>query len=113
VQLPYAQHAIVSPFKVRDYLLSFQHPIGRAKATFFARLGFSREHWGELQRALWLLAQEGEAEALPSGPFGQKYRVRGIIEGPTGRVASVTSIWVVPRGETVPRFVTAYRGDSS
>ncbi len=46
------------------------------------------------------------------GLFGQKYLVRGIIEGPTGRIASVVSVWVILAGETFPRLVTAYRGDS-
>jgi hypothetical protein len=112
VQLPNAEHAIVSPFKVRDYLLSFEHPAGRSKAVFFSRLGFTRIRWTKLYSALLELARTGDATPLPSGPFGQKYLLRGIIEGPTGRIASVTSVWVVLAGETSPRLVTAYRGDS-
>ena len=111
--LPGAAAAIVDPAKVRDYLLSPDHPIGHAKARFFTSLGFTHEHWPELRDALLRLAQTADAEPEPESPFGQKYILRGIIEGPgaTERRAVVETVWIVLTGETAPRLVTAYPGD--
>lgn len=43
--------------------------------------------------------------------FGQKYGVNGILRGPSGREAAVTTIWIVKNGEDFPRLVTVYPGD--
>jgi hypothetical protein len=47
VKLPQADRAVVDERKVREYLLSRAHPIGRFKAAFFARAGFEAENWSE------------------------------------------------------------------
>ena len=110
--LPSAEQAIVEPGKVRDYLLSPEHPVGRGKARFFTALGFRRAEWPALQSALRQLAREGTASVGEATAFGQKYRVRGTIQGPTGRTALVESAWIVLAGETAPRFITAFPGGS-
>ncbi|GJG85381.1 hypothetical protein tb265_05620 [Gemmatimonadetes bacterium T265] len=43
MKLPNAERAVVDPAKVRDYLLSPDHPVGESKARFFATLGLTRE----------------------------------------------------------------------
>jgi len=82
VKLSAADRAVVEPAKVRGYLLSLQHPIGRAKAHFFQTLGFTQADWSKLQQALRELARSGEAELGEANAFGQKYAVRGILQGP-------------------------------
>jgi hypothetical protein len=111
MELPSAEAAVVPAAKVRDYLLSPEHPIGRAKARFFVALGFHPSDWPQLQYALLTHGRSGEAVAVPS-PYGQKYEVRGILEGPNGRRAEVVTVWIVPAGEAVPRLVTAFPGTS-
>jgi len=108
MRLPGAERAVVDAAKVRDYLLSVEHPVGRAKARFFAALGFTRAEWPALRRALLELAANGEAMPAESTRFGQKYVVRGTIRGPTGRMGQVPSAWIVLAGEDFPRLVTAY-----
>jgi hypothetical protein len=39
VTLPGVDAAVVDPAKIRDYLLSDSHPVGRFKCTFFVVLG--------------------------------------------------------------------------
>lgn len=112
MNLPGADRAIVETAKVRDYLLSAEHPIGRAKAPFFHALGFSQEQWSELQEALLALGRTGDATPREPNAFGQKYLVRGILRGPRGRTADTLTVWIVLHGEAVPRFVTAYPGAS-
>ena len=64
--LPGAERAVVEPAKVRDYLLSPEHPVGRGKARFFTGLGFRRERWPELRDALLALGRTGEATLGPA-----------------------------------------------
>ena len=40
MRLPSADAVEIDVRKVRDYLLSAKHPVGRHKARFFAALGF-------------------------------------------------------------------------
>ena len=110
MRLPGGEQAIVDAAKVRDYLLSPGHPVGRAKARFFTSLGFARDRWPELQQALLRIARDGDAQLVDLTPFGQKYTVRATIEGPNGRVAVLRSTWIVLAGEEVPRFVTTFPG---
>ena len=111
MRLPNAERAIIGAEKVRDYLLSPDHRVGRSKARFFVALGFTQDAWPRLQAALLALAREGTAELGEATIFGQKYTARGIIRGPAGRAAVVVTAWIVLRGEDVPRLVTAYPGE--
>lgn len=107
MKVPGAERAQIDAAKVRDYLLSPEHPIGRAKARFFTNLGFDREGWEALRDALRAHLRN-DAEGTDQSPFGQKYVVRGMIQGPTGTSARVVTVWIVLAHEDFPRFVTAY-----
>jgi hypothetical protein len=109
-KLPEADRAIIDVAKVRDYLLSPEHPVGRFKATFFASVGYVRRDWERLRQELVSVAVAGDATPGQPSAFGEKYEVRGSIMGPTGRRFAVVTVWIVLRGESVPRFVTAYPG---
>ncbi|HYU32831.1 MAG TPA: hypothetical protein VEW48_11770 [Thermoanaerobaculia bacterium] len=110
MKLPGADRAIVDEAKVRDYLLSPEHPIGRFKAAFFASVGYTRQDWEWLRQEFVSIAASEDATLGQSNAFGQKYEVRGRIEGPKGRRFEIVTVWIVLRGESVPRFVTAYPG---
>ena len=112
MKLPAADRAVVDPAKVRDYLLSSEHPVGRSKAPFFRALGFTHAQWPVLQQALLTLAQTTDATLGQANAFGQKYIVRGSLIGPNGRTAETVTVWIVLAQEPVPRFVTAYPGAS-
>lgn len=105
--LPNLDRAQIPPAKLRDYLLNPEHPVGRAKARFFTALGFSRERWADLHAALFAHAALGEVTAEPVGRFGQKFVVRGTIEGPAG-AAPVRAVWIQVLDTEGPSFVTAY-----
>ena len=108
--LPNADDAVIEPEKVRDYLLSTEHPHGRFKARFFIALGFRGERWEELASALRTQHLTQEAQPVAVAAEGQKFKIRAMLVGPDGESAAVVSIWFVRPGETVPRFVTAYPG---
>ena len=101
MQLPNPDQAVVAPARVRDYLLSFEHPVGRFKA------GYQREAWAVLQADLLATARL-EARAVEPSPFGQKFEVAAMLQGPGGRPLAVRVVWLVRRGEAFPRLITAY-----
>ena len=109
--IPNAERATIDPAKLRDYLLSAAHPIGRFKARFFAGLGFSSPRWAELADALRIQHLTQAADAGTPTAHGQKFTIRAILIGPTGQSAVVVSVWFIPTGGDTPRFVTAYPGE--
>ena len=110
MRLPGGERAIIDPEKLQDYVLSRVHPVGRFKAAFFASLGYETDNWQDLDRALRAAADQAEAEPEVRTPYGQKYRIRSILEGPAGRSAEVVSVWIILHDETAPRLVTVMPG---
>jgi hypothetical protein len=108
MKLPNGDKATVDERKVRGYLLSQSHPIGRFKARVFAAVGFGPGNWQLFARALADLAATGEARRDAEDEFGRKYLVTGPLRGPTGAVLEVTSVWIVPTQGDTPRLVTVY-----
>lgn len=110
MRVPRAELAYIEPAKLRDYLLSGSHPLGRFKAAFFRGLGYEEGAWQSLLGDLQALVQQGDAEDLGESMYGRKYSVRGILVGPNGKEAEVVSVWIVLHEDERPRFVTAYPG---
>lgn len=108
MRLPGVHAAHVDPAKVRDYLLSHTHPLGRHKAAFFAEMGYSASDWECLAADLRRHAAEHPAVSVRLSRYGRSFEVRGSMRGPSGSAALVTTVWIVLRGEDHPRFVTAY-----
>jgi len=84
MSLPNVHLAAIDAEKVRDYLLSAEHPVGRFKARFFGALGYTRDDWPQLQRDLLAVAQSGAAKLGRPNAYGQKYEVRGKQSAPSG-----------------------------
>jgi hypothetical protein len=110
MSIPGAEHAVIAPAKIRDYLLSTSHPVGRFKAAFFGRLGYRSGDWQRLEADLRELLTTHEGTAGQETGYGRKYEVRGMLTGPSGKSADVVSIWIILSGEDVPHFVTAFPG---
>src|SRR3970282_1961534 len=108
MKLPAAERAVIAPAKIRDYLLSTSHPVGRFKAPFFASLGYTSANWRRLEEDLLSLAVSCDAELGEDSPYRQKYEVRGILNGPSGRSAGMLTVWIILFGGNVPEFVTAF-----
>jgi hypothetical protein len=110
VFLPNSERAVVDDAKVRDYLLSPSHPVGRFKSAFFSALGFSVDDWQALRNVLLDVAQSGDAILGQPSPFGQKFEIRATLTGPSGRQAKVVTVWMVSDGRDFAHFVTAFPG---
>ncbi len=103
--LPNPADAVVDPAKVRDYLLSRDHPVGRFKAVVFEAVGYRASAWRTLRvdllQSAWLRVQRSEPTA-----FGQRYLVDAILRGPAGQNLAVRVVWLVRVGEDHPRLIT-------
>ncbi len=108
--IPTADKAIIEASKVRDYLLSPVHPVGRFKCTVFSALGYTQDNWELLARDLRQLALSDEVTLGQSGPHGQKYEVNGKLIGPNGRSGHFVTVWLVKPADLLPRLITAYPG---
>jgi hypothetical protein len=110
MKLPNSESAIIPPEKIRDYLLSPSHPVGRYKAAFLRSHGYGLDGWEILEKDIRSLLPV-DARLLETTEFGKKYKISGNITGPNGRMFGMTTIWIILRCEYIPRQVTAYPED--
>ncbi len=108
MKLPNATAAVVAQGKIRDYLLNAAHPDNGGKSAFFISLGFDRDDRDTLAKAFKELAQNAEVSASLDSTHGRKYILDGRLRSPSGRSPVVRTIWIVDRGDDIPRLVTAY-----
>jgi hypothetical protein len=108
VQLPNSGNAWIPEAKILGYLLDSAHPEGRPKSAFFRSLGFTRQRWQELERALLEHARTGTVTRSYTGRFGINYVIEGRIDSPSHRRPYVRTVWIIPYGEEAPHLVTAY-----
>lgn len=111
--LPNAERAEIDPAKITGYLLSSGHPIGRYKRPIFLSLGYSLEQWTKLRDDLLAHTATGEVVQGQYSKYGQKYEVRGILTGPSGKQVAIKSVWIILVGDKNPRFVTAFPGEKT
>lgn len=110
MKVPNHEKARIAPEKIRDYLLSDTHPIGRYKAEIFRSLGYEASKWDTLLKDIRQLL-DVDAEEVGKTEYGRKFAVRGSIHGPNGRKADIVTVWMLRDGEDFVRFVTAYPED--
>ena len=110
MKLPNRDRAFIDETKLRGYLLSRQHTLGRFKAAFFASLGYTEENWTQLDEDIRSQHLRLDVEKETATPYGRKFTITGPVTGPTGRTANVVSVWIIRDGEDSPKLVTAYPG---
>ena len=107
MRVPNRDRAIVDTRKLREYLLSPTHPVGRFKAHYFATLGYEVTEWQALEADLRATLESNAVRAV-AGEFGTKCVGRSNITGRNGTHARLITVWIIPMGEEIPRLVTAY-----
>lgn len=108
MKLPNAEAAQLDQDKLRRYLLSETHPIGRWKARFFRGIGFDETNLTPLERSLIEIAKTEEIVESVVTRHGTKYVVEGLVRAPSGNQVRLRTVWIVDAGQDRPRFVTAY-----
>ena len=108
--LPNYERAIINSSKLRDYILSPTHPIGRFKAKLFQKAGYAQDSWKTLEKDIRTQHLSKNVEEAGPSSFGQKYKITAPLKGPNSVTIVVTSVWIVLNAEDVPRLVTLIPG---
>ena len=107
---PSSLRATAAPFDFglaprRDHV---KHEVGSAKAKFFSRFGFRLEEWQGLVEALRKQGASYPVVKTVESSYGTRYAVDGPLESPDRRNPMVRTVWLLERGSTTPRLITAY-----
>jgi hypothetical protein len=108
MSLPNSEKAYVPDQKLKAYLLSETHAIGRAKAKYFRGLGDTESNAEQLADALLAIVKSEEVREKVTTDYGTKYIVDGDILTPGGTGVRLRTVWVIEPHDDRPRFVTAY-----
>ncbi len=108
MRLPRNQDAVVPDEKITGYLLSESHPVGKAKARYFRRIGYSEKNVERLREDLIRIAVSSAVSEEVNTLLGIKYIIDGYVISPTGIRARLRTVWIIETGENLPCFVTAY-----
>jgi hypothetical protein len=110
MSLPNSEKAYVPRQKLKDYLLSETHAVGKAKAKYFRSLGYTERNADQLAGDLLKIAKsEGVSQEVASD-YGTKYIIDGDLVTPIGTTVRLRTVWVAEPYDERPRFVTAYPG---
>lgn len=112
MKLPSADRAIVEDAKIRDYLLSPAHPVGRFKARVFAAAGYRQNAWQRLRDDLLALAVVLDVIVSEDQRHGQRFVGQGELPGTVGRPLPVVTVWLIPSEGSAPRLITVYPGSA-
>ncbi|MFQ5548979.1 MAG: DUF6883 domain-containing protein [Woeseia sp.] len=108
MKLPGGDTAIADHVKLTEYCLNPGHPRGKHKARVFSSvLGITTDNAELLRTALLHAAATGDAEAIGSDKFGDRYVIDSMVTGPRG-TATVRSTWIVRSGESRPRLTSCF-----
>lgn len=108
MKIPNSDRAWIPREKLVGYLLSTSHPVGSAKAGFFRSFGFDEQNVELLEIGLLRIAHISDVDVAIDSPYGTKYELTGDLETPSGRTATIRTVWIVEIDEQDPRFVTAF-----
>lgn len=108
MKLPSTDEVVIEVAKLRDYLLSPAHSVGRFKAVLFEALGYTAENWRDLEADIRALIRSQDARPGQPSRHGQKYEVSGMLGKENKKRIEMVTVWIIRTGEDVPRFVTAH-----
>ncbi|HEX5397430.1 MAG TPA: hypothetical protein VFY06_00080 [Verrucomicrobiae bacterium] len=95
----------IARVKVMQYLLKLRDEDDKSK--FLAQAGYTLAQADQLLEDLSALL-DGDAEFIQATEYGDKYRIRGTLNGPNGRQLRVSSVWMTEEATGRTKFVTLY-----
>jgi len=110
MRLPNFEQAVIDQVKLQEYILSSSHPLGRFKAALFRKMGYTRDIWEQLAIDIRKQHLPLDVEKSEKTNYGEKYTIAGLITGPNGTTMLLKSVWIILKGESIPRFITIYPG---
>jgi hypothetical protein len=108
LEFPNRGNAYIPLSKLKEYLLSETHSVGKSKAKLLRSFGFNETNINMLMQGLISIAHLGEVKDVLSSPHGVKYVIDGSLRTPAGGSINIRTIWITDKDQVRPRFVTAY-----
>ena len=71
-------------------------------------MGYTKEDWEMFIEDIKRFHLPLDAEPVEENRYGQKYAITGPVEGPNGKKMRLKSVWIILRGDEVPRFIAIY-----
>jgi hypothetical protein len=105
-QMKLPADSLIARRKVCDYLLVSRPEDD--KSAFLAKAGYLPDTADRLLADLRTQLLPLEASLLDRGEYGTKYKIRGKLTGPNGRILRVVSIWMIEHTGGKSKFVTLY-----
>ena len=106
MKLPGGRNAVVEIVKLRDYYLDPSHPRGRHKSRIFlAVLGLAQADAEFLRQEVLRAAREATAIEGETDEYGERYIVDFELTRHDRR-AKIRSVWIIRRGQGVPRLTS-------
>lgn len=107
-ELPNKEKVYISLEKLKDYLLSETHAVGKSKAKLLLSFGFHKANVHLLKEGFIAIAQKGKIKEAVQSAYGVKYIIDGTLATPDGGFIEMRTVWVIDKSQAEPRFVTAY-----
>jgi len=108
MRIPNAEKAIITPEKLRDYLLNLNHRRGSAKARLLISCGYRADAWHVLETDLRSQHLTADFVVAKDNVYGKRFEIRAPLTTPGGRLVVFQSIWQIDDGTDVPRLITMY-----
>lgn len=100
------EDAIISPAKIKDYLL--QRRAENDKSKFLERAGYNKGNWQQLESDLRMQILPLEANLLENTRYGEMFEIRGVLLGTNGVELRVKTIWMTETESGITKFITLY-----
>lgn len=78
------------------------------KSIFLGIAGYTLKNWNRLADDIRTQLLPHDALLVRETPFGNLYKVRGVLLGPNGKKLKVVSIWMTEYETKVSKFITLY-----
>lgn len=69
-------------------------------------MGYTVEKWATLEDEIRSQHLTQPADTGQPSPFGQKYTITALLQGPQGEPRLVTTVWIIRSGEDQPELIT-------
>ncbi len=99
-------NTIIAARKITEYLL--RPRLEDDKSAFLGLAGYTRDGADRLLADIREQILPLEAECFEQTDYGPKYRIRGTLTGPNGRILRVVTIWMKENATNQTKFVTLF-----
>jgi len=94
--------------KLTNYLLNETHPVGKSKAKFFIKHGYTLNNIDELKKQLTYLIENNDIKETIETEYGSKYIIDGHIKSTIETKIRIRTIWIIENSMNEIRFITCY-----